>query len=761
MSNSEKHFYEFGPFRFDPDEQQLWCDGETVPLTHKACEVLLLLIRNGGHMVERDEFIRAIWPDTFVEESVLTVNISHLRKALEEQNGQKYIETVPRRGYRFVASVREIQIESPASVESVEQALITEEEANVRAEAELPSGRDTAAITSTSTQTKAVEIASEPVVRADTVVAAHPQPERARLSVGTKSFRRVASFVLAALVVAIIGILFGLDKFRRQPAASFGEMKITRLANTDRASDVVISPDGKYMVYVVSDTGRRSVWTRQVATNSSVQIVAPTEVWYGNLTFSRDSQYFYYVQRGNNQPENSLYQMPILGGTAKKIIDAVHSPITLSPDGERFAFVRNYPAEKESALMLANVDGTGEQKLAARKRPSFFFFPAWSPDGKVIACSAGNTDGSRPYSTVVEVQVSGGAERPIASQRWIDVEQVAWLSDGSGLIMTAIDEGQGPAQIWHLSYPSGEARRITNDVNNYGGISITADSQNLVSVQFELHTNLWMVPDGEISQAKQITTDRHEVYRFLAWTPDGKILYPSSVSGHRDIWIMEADGTGQKQLTENAHENIHPAASPDGRYIVLSSNRHGKFNIWRINIDGSDPKQLTGSTGELQPRCSPDGRWVVYTSDPSFSGQRSLWKVSIDGGAPVQVTEKISDWPVVSPDGKLIACRYKPAPDAPWKIALIPFAGGEPVKVFDVTPNSHVHWTPDGRAVAYIVTRDGVSNIWSQPVDGEKPIQLTDFKAEQIFGADWSPDGNLILSRGLMTRDIVSISDFR
>ena len=116
MGSQVKQLYEFGPFRLDTGERVLTRAGQLVPLTPKAFETLLALVRHGGHVMEKDELLKAVWPDTFVEEATLAQNIFTLRKALGngQQDGQKYIETIPRRGYRFIASVRELPVETTA-----------------------------------------------------------------------------------------------------------------------------------------------------------------------------------------------------------------------------------------------------------------------------------------------------------------------------------------------------------------------------------------------------------------------------------------------------------------------------------------------------------------------------------------------------------------------------------------------------------------------------------------------------------------------
>ena len=185
-----------------------------------------------------------------------------------------------------------------------------------------------------------------------------------------------------------------------------------------------------------------------------------------------------------------------------------------------------------------------------------------------------------------------------------------------------------------------------------------------------------------------------------------------------------------------------------------------------MDPDGGNLKQLTDGSGDLFPQTSPDGRWVLFQS--TRSGSTRVWKVSIDGGEPVRLTDKWTANPTVSPDGNVIACFYREDhPNAPAKVAIIPFAGGDPVKVLNLPRPSFsgpagLRWTPDGRALTFVDTTGGVSNIWSLPLDGGPPKQLTNFKTDQIFWFDFSRDGkNLAVSRGKQTSDVILIKDFR
>jgi Tol biopolymer transport system component len=188
-----------------------------------------------------------------------------------------------------------------------------------------------------------------------------------------------------------------------------------------------------------------------------------------------------------------------------------------------------------------------------------------------------------------------------------------------------------------------------------------------------------------------------------------------------------------------------------------------------MNIDGSNLKRLTNGKFEAMPVCSADSQSVIYTS--LVSGV-NLWRVPIDGGDPARLTSGWARGAAVSPDGKLLVCWYRGEQEenSQLKIAILHSEGGDPVRVFQVgrsalppvpAPN-YLRWATDGRAVLYVDTRDGVSNIWSQPLDGGQPTQVTRFTSDRIFYFDWSKDGKqLALARGRQSSDIVVITDFK
>ncbi len=567
------------------------------------------------------------------------------------------------------------------------------------------------------------------------------------------------ALVMGAVIILAIQLISGNGR-GTDSNAPFDQVRIAKLTSTGKSEQAAISPDGKYVAHAVSDGGKQSLWVRHVATSRNVEIVPPVEGKYQGISFSRDSNYIYYTVIEKNRPLAILYQIGALGGTPKRLVEDVDSPISISPDNTQFVFMRGIPSQRRHELVIAGMDGSNERTLAVRTTPEFYYYPVWSPDGRVIACSAGVGSGGG-YMNVIAINVADGTEKPITSETWLDVGRVSWVKDGSALIMTATDPASKVSQVWRVAYPGGETRRITNDLNMYVSASLTEDSNTLAVVERDTHSNLWTAPSGDANRARQITSGVGK-YGRVSWTPDGKVLYNAREGADLNIWRMDADGSNQKQLTADSGMNFHATASPDGRYIVYASTRGvgpNDYNIWRMDADGSNSKQLTQGGSDVSPAFSPDGKWVVYLTH--VSGRPHLWKIPIDGGQPLQLTNVTSLPPAVSPDGRYIACGYWDEQlNSQFAVAIIPFEGGQPIKSFNI-PQGQLRWTADGSGLMFLDNQGGVSNVWLQPFAGGAPRQLTNFKSDLIFSFDWSRDRQLACSRGIATSDVVVISNIK
>jgi Tol biopolymer transport system component len=558
--------------------------------------------------------------------------------------------------------------------------------------------------------------------------------------------------------------VFAVSRLRTAPApaAIVEAVKLTRLTNTGKASLAAVSPDGKYVAHVVAESGSQSLWMRQTATTSNVQIVTPGAVRYDGVVFSPDGNYVYYSTYPQVGSFATLYQVPVLGGAPRRLIDDVDSAVTFSPDAKRIAFVRGVQRLGESWLMIANVDGTGEVALAKTKLPSAYPLvnPSWSPDGRKIALAMRGGTGENS-AQVVEINAETGAQRAVGPRRWNDVGSVAWMADGRGLVFAADEGGAASSlQIWQLSYPDGQARRLTNDLNNYFEVSITADSRALIAVQGELSSHLFVGPTGDAGRTRPITsgTGRSDGAAGLAWTPDGKVVYASNAGGNFDIWISDADGGNARQLTTEPQTDTSPAVTADGRFVVFVSNRAQGTRIWRVDTDGGNPKALTRGPFDGRPMVSPDGKSVTYTAFASFPP--SIERVSIDGGDATRLEFSVPTLTglALSPDGASLAGYYSVPEVRGFRVVLFSIPPGSKPTVLNIA-NPTVAWTPDGRALTYVDDKDR-TNLWNQPIAGGAPKPVTTFTSDRLFNFAWSRDGKqLALARGAVTNDVVMVSN--
>ena len=577
--------------------------------------------------------------------------------------------------------------------------------------------------------------------------------------------RQIGLGVVVLVVIALV--VWRIFLAPAEAPRPFQQMTMSRLTNVGTAADATISPDGKYVVHSVRNGGMISLWVRQVATGSDVQIVEPFRGRIDGTTFSRDGNFVYYTRRDRSDNRlGGLYHIPVLGGNPRKILSDIVGPVALSPDGARIAFVRSFPSQGEEAIMVANADGSEERKLATRVGPYDFFIngdvgPSWSPDGRLVACGAG-TAKERFQMGVLLVSVEDGTQEWLGLPEWQDVNRVVWVPDGSGVVFSAQESGI-VAQLWHISYPEGNVQRITNDLNDYGGLSLglTADGATLVASVTNRPSNIWTIPREDAGRAEQLTrgTGGREGQWGISVAPDGRVVFTSSESGNIDLWIMEPYGGKRRQLTTHPRDDYNPCVTPDGQSVVFTSDRSGVPHIWKMELDGTGLKQLTENE-DYYPRCTPDGKEVVYYG--WGAGTVSVWKASIEGGEPTLLVEKPSRFPEVSPDGKSLACQYRYEQGAPAKTAIIPIEGGEPVAILDIPTYANcMVWDRDGSSLLYVDVETG-TNIWSKPVTGGPPTQITNFSSGRIFALAPAPDGEtFICSKGTLSTDVVLIKDFR
>jgi len=587
---------------------------------------------------------------------------------------------------------------------------------------------------------------------------------------------------LGAVVVVALGGLGALvlhNRFGHHEEGSFGQMTISPVTSTGNIHSATISADGKWLAYVQDDNGGHAIWVRQLVTGSAVKVVSGTPGEIRGVTFSADGNYVFYVKEDESINVGTLLRVPSLGGNGREILRDVDSPITLSPDGKQFAFVRQATTEKSSNLVVANVDGSNPRNLLVLKPPANFSNegPAWSPDGKHIA--AGETpDGDFAHYGIDVVDVDSGQAATIGSLRWNYPRQIAWLPDGSAVVFPGQSEQGANAQIWELSYPGGEARRITNDLNFYTGVTVTADGSTLATVQLTLTGSIWTTNMGSaegFSSAHQITTGigRADGSMGISWGAPNAILFGYYDAGAMRVASIAPDGSDLHDVPLNVSHAVVPYSCGDGKHFTfIGGDKTTSFSLWVADMDGGNPTKLADAASAGIPGCSPDGKFIVYDDGGSGGG---LMRISVTGGSPTRITTQLVSEPQVSPDGKSVAGFISPDASKPPKIAIVDLQSGEIQNTYDV-PNEVVwngdgghklEWTKDGRDVLYETRKDEIPCLWAQPI-GPKGTpalparKIATFPQEShVWGFSISPDGKQIAySRGQYLTDAVLISHF-
>lgn len=686
---------EFGEFILDVKERVLLRQGKPVSITPKTFQLLLVLIENHGHIVEKNELMKMVWADSFVEDGNLTFTISLLRKALEDnKKNPRFIETVSRRGYRFIGEVRETS---------------NEDVSNNDAESALP----------------------QPIER-----------KSAHLQKLIKFLVPTATILVISL--AALGFWYVSNKNGEASVALISApFSSEKLSTNGKVGQAVISPDGKNVVYTNGlGSDKLSIWLRQLESANNVEIIPPSEHIYGGLAFSPDSNFLYFSRRPKSvEGQLEIYRVSIFGGVPTKIVSETQGWISISPDGDKLSFVRCYYLEDENcSLWIADsIDGRNEKKLASRPRPLRIGGNEFSPDGKMIAFAVGQSINQANEFGLVEVDIESGTERELTTEKFFNIKSLTWLPARHGLLVTASRIPNKSFHIWQIS-ATGEAVPLTKDSENYSALSLDKAAKLLVTTQVKADFRLQLSNMDNLSAAPLVLADALSV----AFAPDGKIVFSSSMTGNDEIWSINADGSERRQLTSDPADESSPLVSPKNNSMFFTSNRTGEAHIWRMNMDGSNQTQITKKTGGFPLTVSPDGKWLYYHS----GRERTLWRVSTQSGEEQLVLNQRKNRFAISPDGLQVAYPEKRGEEVILMINSL--ADGQTIKTFHLADKQakflELVWTKNGKNLAYILVNGNSKNntLWFQPLDGKMPRQIADLGEEVIYeqmGFALSPDG--------------------
>jgi len=682
------------------------------------------------------------------------------------------------------ASPRELQPDLPARFE---QAILTllEKDREVRTQtaselrAELTRlKRELTGARTPDTVTRSVPVAdaSHSHTAPVSAVAAPPSSSDAQLIAGLMSRHRAALAGAAALIIlAIAGAAYvfaprggSSDSAPSAAPISIADLQVEPLTTSGTAGLPAISPDGNYVAYVENGGGIASLRVRQVATGSNVEIVAGEPgVNIVGVTVTPDGSFVNYVkQLPQRQPE--LWQIPFLGGTARRLLPGVGGRVGFSPDGRQMAFTRASAAPGQTELVIATSDGRSERVVATRRTPQGFltvvgafqaFAPAWSPDGTTIA-ALGGIFGEQATGQVVFVDAQTGAERAVNLGPPLPGTGLTWL-DERAVLLSALDRSSAPLQLWLMSYPDGALRRLTNDTSQYVSPSLTANRGALVVARNDASFSVW-TSDATVerwTQTVPTTPAKGPIGFRLRWMGDD-LVYPATASGGFALTRWRVATKTTEVLAPSAGNQ---SVSADGSRIVYFDYDTGE--VWKA--DGAKRDRLTssGTFGAASSgRLSPDGRLLAMI-DPTGPKGLVVRVMSVDDPGNVReivATGVRQGGAEISPDGRSIAFSSFDAQNQP-AVTVCDLEACSSKKTFPARGILDSHWTPDGRGIAYTDARTR-SDIWVQPLDGAPPRQLTHFPSDgqQIGDFAWSADGKrLAVARARISSDIVLFRGLR
>lgn len=710
-SDGGPHVVQFGEFELDLRSGELTTGGERHLLAEQPFRLLALLIRERGQVVSREAIQRELWKDEVFVDFELSLNaaIKRLRETLgDSASTPRFIQTLPKRGYRFIAEV------------TVAEAV----------PADVPA----------------------PPVRAILKESAGPPARR---------WRRAWWVVPGTVVVAVV---LSLQMGQRSDAGlpTGATARVTTLTADGTVRMASVSRDGKALAYVTASGTQESLWLRPEPGVKALLLVPPADGTFRSLTFGPDA-YVYYQFFRSDKTHVSLYRVSVDGGEPALVSESAGN-IGFSPDGRHYAFTASYSlGRRESRVTVVDVANGTTRILASRLPPTEFqrTRPAWSPDGRLLALIV--RDERRPFAQdVVIVDTRDGREHARTPLDVEMVEEVLWPSDDR-LLVSARERRTRPMHIWNVSLPTGTRQQLTHEAGDYRLSGLSVSGRGLVAVRHHASWTLWESGVASGRPARQIARGAGSLdfVEGIAWTPDGRLVYTDIESGNLDLWLIDPPTGHRRRLTSHAAEDFHPAVSPDGTTLVFSSTRSGTAAIWAMPLEREQPRRLTHGA-DRWPSFAPDGQWVAFQRGMADTSVEAAWRVALDEGDAEQIGPAHSLRPVVSPDGRSIA-HYWMHTEA-WAVALTRVGEKLPTLVLPVskTHGSRVlRWTPDGRHLLFIDSAGGTRNIWQMSIDGGPPRRLTTLGDGRLVTFDVSRDGSRLAWMEVQSSgDVVAIDWF-
>jgi len=353
----------------------------------------------------------------------------------------------------------------------------------------------------------------------------------------------------------------------------------------------------------------------------------------------------------------------------------------------------------------------------------------------------------------------------------IDLEagpaSIVWMPDGKQLLLSAVGTPGLKGQIFHLSYPRVEIRRVTNDLASYDQLGISQQGKQLFAVKEEQLEGLYIWSASDPASVRKLENVKSPW--FFGWSGPQQVLFSSRFA---DLGIADlGTGNAKKLNTDQDHTYWTPAQCDEGTVVFsggLKSERTGSTlngGVWKMDAANGKLTQVTRGSSDYFPECTKDGKWIVYGDNIKFK----IMKVPAEGGDP----EKVSSGDTVytpsvdlSPDGKLLlyVATEGPVGKQVSSVRLVSLDDWKVLRTILLEDRGIgfplVRFMPDGKGLAYRVESGGVENIWQKPFNGDPAKQLTHFSEDRIRDFRWSPDGKRLgLVRYDTKQDVVVFQD--
>ncbi len=658
MSKENKQLYIFGEFRLDPDSGLLFQREGHVPLAPKILKTLVVLVEHGGSLLTKDELMKAVWPDTFVEEGNLTVNIHALRKVL----GDHLIETIPRRGYRFAVPVQTLTVDDPAPPARRRPGF---------AWAALVASICVLALTGVWLAHHSDTPNEPPLVRLTENVAEDRQPD---VSPDGRS------------IVFVSNRDGGKGEIYAMDADGSNPRNVTN--NPANDDSPAWSPDGRQIAFQSNRRGPIEIFVMNAGGGNPIPL-APG----GRPAWSPDGRQLVFNRVVDHHPE--LFAISLAGGEPRRLTfdQDFNADASWSPDGKRLAFTSSQNHTLQITVM--GLDGHGRAVLTSRGNNRL---PAWSPDGRRIVF---NSDREGKDSLYI-MEADGALQRRI-TQGNFDEEEASWTRDGRSIVFESERDGNTEIYRMHLLNDPDGAIRLTRHVAADDMPSWSPDGKWIAfQSNREGKFNIFVM-DPQGNGVRNLT---HGVSRDTspAWSHNGKkIAFSSDRGGSGAIYTMNADGGAIAKFTEGSGDDM-PHWSPDGTQICFSRD-HG---VW-IASTGAGARRV--ATGE-SCAWSPDGERIIFDRDQD--SVREIYSFPAAGGETICLTKngRGNGGPAWIADGSWIAFNSN-RDGFGFGIFLMKPDGTAQTRISGrSTFDEHPSWSPDGRWIAFSSGRDGNREIY-------------------------------------------------